>query len=51
MGIKRSTLYYQPKGNLDKKIKETDIKNKIKDISYKYPYYCYRRIPAMKEIK
>ncbi len=46
MGIKRATLYYQPKGNLDKKIKETDIKNKIKDISYKHPYYGYRRITA-----
>jgi len=46
MGIKRSTLYYQPKGNFDKKIKETDIKNKIKDISYKHPYYGYRRITA-----
>lgn len=46
MGIKRSTLYYQPKDNLDKKIKETDIKNKIKDISYKHPYYGYRRITA-----
>jgi hypothetical protein len=39
MGIKRSTLYYQLKGNLDKKIKEADIKNKIKDISYKHPHY------------
>jgi len=28
MSIKRSTLYYQPKGNLDKKIKETDIKKR-----------------------
>jgi len=46
MGIKRSTLYYQPKDNFDKKIKETDIKNKIKDISYKHPYYGYRRITA-----
>src|SRR5665648_139731 len=46
MGIKRSTLYYQQKDNLDKKIKETDIKNKIKDISYKHPYYGYRRITA-----
>jgi hypothetical protein len=27
MGIKRSTLYYQPKGK-----KETDIKNKIKNL-------------------
>ena len=46
MDIKRSTLYYQPKGNLNKKIKETDIKNRIKDISYKHPYYGYRRITA-----
>jgi transposase InsO family protein len=41
MGIKRSTLYYKPKGK-----KETGIKNKIKDISYKHPYYGYRRITA-----
>ncbi len=41
MGIKKSTLYYKPKGK-----KETDIKNKIKDISYKHPYYGYRRITA-----
>ena len=46
MGIKRSTFYYQPKGNLDKKIKEAGIKNKIKDISYKHPYCGYRRITA-----
>ena len=46
MDIKRSALYYQRKGNLDKKIKETDIKNKIKDISYKHPYCGYRRITA-----
>ena len=46
MEIKRSTLYYQPKKNITKKIKETDIKNKIKDISYKHPYYGYRRITA-----
>lgn len=46
MGIKKSTLYYQPKGNLDKEIKEADIKNKIKDISYKHPYYGYRRVTA-----
>ena len=46
MDIKRSTLYYQLKGNLDQKIKETDIKNKIKNISYKHPYYGYRRITA-----
>jgi hypothetical protein len=46
MSIKRSTLYYQLKGNLDKKIKETDIKNKIKVISREHPYYGYRRITA-----
>jgi len=27
MDIKRSTLYYRAKDNLDKKIKEADIKN------------------------
>lgn len=46
MGIKGSTLYYQPKGNLDKKIKETNIKKKIEDISREHPYYGYRRITA-----
>ena len=46
MGIKRSTLYYQPKGNLDKKIKETNIRKKIEDISREHPYYGYRRITA-----
>jgi len=46
MGIKRSTLYYQPKGNLDKKIKEAGIKDKIATISREHPYYGYRRITA-----
>jgi len=46
MGIKRSTLYYQPKGNLDKKIKETNIRKKIEDISREHPYYGCRRITA-----
>jgi hypothetical protein len=41
MGIKRSTLYYQPKGK-----KETDIKKEIEDISWEHPYYGYRRITA-----
>ena len=41
MGIKRATLYYQPKGK-----KETDIKKKIEDISREHPYYGYRRITA-----
>ena len=44
MDIKRSTLYYRAKSN--KKIKETDIKNKIATISYKHPYYGYRRMTA-----
>ena len=46
MDIKRSTLYYKPKGNLDRKIKETNIKKKIEDISREHPYYGYRRITA-----
>jgi len=41
IGIKRSTLYYKPKGK-----KETDIKKKIEDISREHPYYGYRRITA-----
>ena len=46
MDIKRSTLYYQPKSNIDKKIKEADIKDRIATISYKHPYYGYRRMTA-----
>jgi len=46
MGIKRPTLYYQLKGNLDKKIKEAGIKDKIATISREHPYYVYRRITA-----
>jgi transposase InsO family protein len=46
MDIKRSTLYYRAKDNLNKKIKEADIKNKIKVISYEHSYYGYRRITA-----
>ena len=46
MNIKRSTLYYWTKDNPNKKIKETDIKNKIATISYKHPYYGYRRMTA-----
>ena len=46
MDIKRSTLYCRAKDNLNKKIKEADIKNKIKVISYKHPYYGYRRMTA-----
>jgi len=46
MDIKRSTLYYRAKDNLYKKIKEADIKDKIATISYKHPYYGYRRMTA-----
>lgn len=46
MDIKRSTLYYRAKDNLNQKIKEADIKNKIKVISYEHSYYGYRRITA-----
>jgi len=46
MGIKRSTLYYQPKKNINKKQKELRIRKKIEDISREYPYYGYRRITA-----
>ena len=44
MGIKRSTLYYQPKININKKQKELRIRKKIEDISRGHPYYSYRRI-------
>lgn len=46
MGIKRSTFYYQPKVNINKRRKEADIKDRIAIISYKHPYYGYRRITA-----
>jgi len=47
MDIRRSTLYYRAKDNLNKKIKEADIiKDRIATISYKHPYYGYRRITA-----
>jgi transposase InsO family protein len=46
MDIKRSTLYYRQKDNLDKKIKEADIKDRIATISYQHPYYGYRRMTA-----
>jgi hypothetical protein len=38
MDIKRPNLYYRAKDNLNQKIKEADIKNKIATISYKHPY-------------
>jgi transposase InsO family protein len=46
MGIKRSTLYYKPKKNINKKQKELRIRKKIEDISREHPYYGYRRITA-----
>ncbi len=46
MGLKRSTFYYQSPGNLDKKVKEKEVKERIKDITYPHPYYGYRRITA-----
>jgi len=46
MGIKRSTLYYQPKKNIHKKQKELRVRKKIEDISREHPYYSYLRITA-----
>ena len=46
MGIKRSTLYYQRKININKKQKELRIRKKMEDISREHPYYGYRRITA-----
>ena len=46
MGIKRSTLYYQPKKNINKKQKELRIRKKIEEISREHTYYGYRRITA-----
>jgi transposase InsO family protein len=46
MGIKRSTLYYQRKININKKQKELRIRKMIEDISREHPYYGYRRITA-----
>jgi len=45
MGIKRATLYYQPK-IINKKQKELRIRKKIEEISREHPYYGYRRITA-----
>jgi putative transposase len=46
MGIKRVTLYYKPKKNINKKQKELRIGKKIEEISREHPYYGYRRITA-----
>ena len=46
MDIKRSTFYYQPKGNIYKKKKEADVKDRIATIFYHHPYYGYRNMTA-----
>jgi len=46
MGISRSTYYYRPKRNLEKKKRDADIADLIEKIAYQYPYYGYRRITA-----
>ncbi len=46
MGIKRSTLYYQRKININRRQKELRIRKKIEDISREHSYYGYRRITA-----
>jgi len=39
MGISRSTYYYKPKNNLEKKKRDADIADLIEAIAYQYPYY------------
>jgi hypothetical protein len=46
MDIKRSTLYYIRKIDINRKQKELRIRNKIATISREHPYYGYRRITA-----
>ena len=46
MGISRSTYYYRPKNNLEKKKRDADIADVIEAIAYQYPCYGYRRITA-----
>ncbi len=46
MGISRSTYYYRPKGNLEKKKRDADIADAIEKICYEHPYYGYRRVTA-----
>jgi putative transposase len=46
MGISRSTYYYKPKKNLEKKKCDADIADAIEKICYEHPYYGYRRITA-----
>ncbi len=46
MGISRATYYYKPKDRSEKNKKDRDLKKRIKDICYKYPFYGYRRVTA-----
>ena len=46
MGISRSTYYYRPKKNIEKKKRDADIADTIEAICYEHPYYGYRRITA-----
>jgi transposase InsO family protein len=46
MGISRSTYYYRPKKNLEKKKRDADIADLIEKICYEHPYYGYRRVTA-----
>ena len=46
MGISRSTYYYRPKRDLEKKKRDADIADVIEAIAYQYPCYGYRRITA-----
>ena len=46
MEIPKSTYYYKPKSNLEKKKHNADIANKIEAIAYDFPSYGYRRITA-----
>lgn len=46
MGIKRSTYYYQKKGDSANAQQEILLQENIQLIAYQYPYYGYRRIMA-----
>lgn len=44
MGISRASYYYKPKDKKDKDKLDRELKKRIKDICYKYPFYGYRRV-------
>ncbi len=46
MGISRASYYYKPKDRSEKNKKDRDLKKRIKDICYRYPFYGYRRVTA-----